>query len=897
MIRMIQSQTSLQAKEYFDAALQASDYYLEDQELEGRIMGKVAQRLGLNDTVATRQVFHALCDNINPTTGKQLTPRTQENRTVGYDINFHCPKSVSLLHVFSKDTRVLESFEASVRQTMKLIEADMKTRVRRGGKNENRDTHELIYASFVHQTARPVSGALPDAHLHAHVFTFNTTYDPIEERFKAAQFRDIKRDMPYYQAYFHKVLADKISELDYSVTKTRSAFEVAEINKQATRLFSKRTDEIGRFATEKGITDPEELAELGARTRSKKLKGQSMSELTTNWQSQLEQQGIELLTDDTPTPQPLSIKECVDHAIDHSFERASVSPERRILATAYHQAVDQGHIKPEALDTRYKNDDRLFKVDDGYQTLVTTQKVQWEERRMVGLAREGRGQLNPLYTMKSDVQFEGLNAEQSQAVRHVLCSPDRYVFIRGGAGTGKTTLTKTAVAHLEEKGKQVFLFAPTAESSRGVLRAEGFEDADTVHSLLSSKEIQALTKDQVIWVDEAGLLGTRDMADLFEIAKEQNARVVLSGDTRQHTAVKRGDALRILQKLGGLSPATVNRIYRQRTADYREAVDLISRGEMDKAFAKLDGMKAIKEAKQPDLINRLSDDYLSSRLENKSALVISPTNDQAREVTSAIRDKLKRSEMIGKRDKDYTTLRNLYFTEAEKSDARNFEAGQVLQFNQNIKGVKRGEKCTVAQVSSGQVIFKTDTGQAYTLDLTKPDKFDVYKSETTPLTRNDLITVTRNGFDRLDHRLNNGTQLAITGFEKDGTIKAQVVGGHGKTIYIEPSFGNFRHAYCSTSYAAQGKTVDRVLIAQPADTFPATSQKQFYVSVSRGREEATIYTDSKEDLLEHASRHGERMSALELESQVYPARLASLRKDFDQEKIITRKGSNIEPDI
>lgn len=58
--------------------------------------------------------------------------------------------------------------------------------------------------------------------------------------------------------------------------------------------------------------------------------------------------------------------------------------------------------------------------------------------------------------------------------------------------------------------------------------------------------------------------------------------------------------------------------------------------------------------------------------------------------------------------------------------------------------------------------------------------------------------------------------------------------------------------------------MDEIFIAQPSATFPATDARQFYVSVSRGRDAANIYTDDKEALLEHAAELGDRQSALEL---------------------------------
>lgn len=95
------------------------------------------------------------------------------------------------------------------------------------------------------------------------------------------------RDIPYYHARFHKRLADGLMTLGYSIRKTEKSFEVEGVPERVIDLFSKRTDEIGRVAKEKGITDAKELDGLGARTRSKKEKGLSMTELKTDWKRQI----------------------------------------------------------------------------------------------------------------------------------------------------------------------------------------------------------------------------------------------------------------------------------------------------------------------------------------------------------------------------------------------------------------------------------------------------------------------------------------------------------------------------------------------------------------------------------------------------------------------------------
>src|SRR5262249_47451475 len=89
MLRIIQNSSASGAKSYFSTA----DYYTEGQELFGTWRGAGAKRLGLSGTVEKRD-WDALCDNRDPRTDKTLTVRQKSNRRVGYDFNFHVPKSV-----------------------------------------------------------------------------------------------------------------------------------------------------------------------------------------------------------------------------------------------------------------------------------------------------------------------------------------------------------------------------------------------------------------------------------------------------------------------------------------------------------------------------------------------------------------------------------------------------------------------------------------------------------------------------------------------------------------------------------------------------------------------------------------------------------------------------------
>jgi ATP-dependent exoDNAse (exonuclease V) alpha subunit len=137
--------------------------------------------------------------------------------------------------------------------------------------------------------------------------------------------------------------------------------------------------------------------------------------------------------------------------------------------------------------------------------MATTREVLKEEMRMIGYARSGRGTEAKLCGKPHVFTRDRLNEGQRRAVLHVLASRDKVILVNGSAGVGKTTMMREAVEAIQAGGKRVFTFAPSADASRGVLRSEGFEDADTVARLLIDERLHEKLRGQIIWIDEAGL--------------------------------------------------------------------------------------------------------------------------------------------------------------------------------------------------------------------------------------------------------------------------------------------------------------------------------------------------------------------------------------------------------
>ena len=598
MLRINTSKVS--AKTYYTQNISRNEsYYVNRFELPGQWGGRGAAMLGLSGEVE-HEAFAALCDNANPHTGERLTVRIKSGRRIGYDLTFDAPKSVSLIQAFSDDRQILEAYQRALDETMIEIEVNAEARVRRQGKDENRITGNLAFAKFTHFTARPMGG-IPDPQLHTHVFVFNATHDPEEKRWKAVQMGQIKTDAPYYQAIFHSKLANNLRELGFQIRPTKHAFEIDGISDKVIAEFSRRKNQIEKQAQIKGITNPKIKSRLGALTREAKQHDLPPEQLKEFWQLRLAQfskdQQKTLLNSKQLISQPIlqfahaNYQNAISQAREHCFYHHSVLDEKQFLATALRFGIGQTDF--DKLRDILTQDKSFIRKNVNGTPMLTTPEILEQEQQLTDWVRAGLNTCSPLvqcYTSNSS-----LNNEQKQALKHVLESPDRVTGVHGKAGTGKTTLMRETISAIESTGKHVAVLAPTADASRRTLRKSGFDNAETVQKFLTDSDMQKQAQGGVIWVDEAGLLSVPDMKRVADMAKSLDARLVLSGDTKQHSSVERGDALRLLQEHAGLKMAELKTIRRQRDEHYREAINDLSEGKILEGFWKLDKLEAIIE--------------------------------------------------------------------------------------------------------------------------------------------------------------------------------------------------------------------------------------------------------------------------------------------------------------
>jgi hypothetical protein len=328
---------------------------------------------------------------------------------------------------------------------------------------------------------------------------------------------------------------------------------------------------------------------------------------------------------------------------------------------------------------------------------------------------------------------------------------------------------------------------------------------------------------------------------------------VLSGDTGQHASVARGDAMRILERHSDFKSGQLTAIRRQRKAEYRKAVELAAQKRTVEAFAQLERMGAITELAGDELHDSAAKSYLKALEENKSALLVAPTWAEIEAVTEKVRTALKISGRLAGEEKELQIFDSLSWTEAQKRDARQYRPGMAIHFHRTAHGFDKDETVVVVAVENNSLKVQCPDGSEGLFQLGQGFAlFDVGERRELKMAAGDKLLLQSNW----QKKFVNGELVEVKAVQGDSVLLAD-----GRVIPAE--YRTFTHGYAVTSHAAQGKTVDEVLLVASSRSLPAINQEQFYVSISRGRERCQIFTDDAEMLRSHVTHSSARLAAVE----------------------------------
>jgi ATP-dependent exoDNAse (exonuclease V) alpha subunit len=228
----------------------------------------------------------------------------------------------------------------------------------------------------------------------------------------------------------------------------------------------------------------------------------------------------------------------------------------------------------------------------------TSAKTIEAEHEILRQMRAGQNHIEPVLSRPQAIavadQHPHLNHAQRTVVEDVLSSPDRIQGIQGYAGAGKTTTLAAIRSAAESQGYQIEGFAPTSRAARQLNEA-GFHAATLQGFLARGSTPTAPEQKRFYFVDESSLASTNQMRDFLErIGPNNNDRVLLIGDIRQHQSVEAGRPFEQLQD-AGMYTAKLNEIVRQKDPALKSAVEMLATGRASAALNALQHQGRVKE--------------------------------------------------------------------------------------------------------------------------------------------------------------------------------------------------------------------------------------------------------------------------------------------------------------
>jgi conjugative relaxase-like TrwC/TraI family protein len=879
-------------------ASERQNYWSRDQQGHSEWQGRLAEQWGLSGAVGNEH-FARLTEGQHPHTEAQLV-RHQVSKTyegkfgkevtsvehrAGWDATFSAPKSVSLTALVGGDERVREAHRESVR--VALTELEKYTQARIGNVHAPETTGKFVAATFEHDTARPVDGyAAPQLHTHAVIFNV-TERDNGQTR--ALQPQELFASQRVATSVYRSELAMRLQGLGYELERGKHGQpEIKGYTKEYLEASSPRREQIKDHLREMGI-DGAGAAQVAAhRTRDSKelLSPEQVLERHRELAAQHGHQADRVVAEARERGQrhvyePDRIaQQAVTYARDHLFERSAVLDRREILEAALNRGMGETtytHVRQEFAQRAARGEFRTVDHAGAGQQYTTAAMVRME-REIVARMQEGnrRGVNDPMLVspqvrIAMQNRHSELNASQHQAVEQVLISREKLVGLDGIAGAGKTTTLAVIREGAEAQGYKVEGFAPTSRAAQKL--ADAGMETSTLQKHLARGQQPDTGERRLYVLDESSLTSTKQMHE-FVNRLHPNDRVLLVGDRRQHEAVEAGRPFAQLQD-AGMKTVKLEEIVRQKDPELKQVVEQLARGEVREAVQGMERQGRVHEISgREERIAAIAKEYAKSP---EGTLVVSPDNRSRVEINLAIHAEMQERGLVNRDEHRIETLvPRQDLTGPERTWAARYEFNDVVRYARASKetGIERGEYARVKSVDAEKnllTVVRAD-GSEMTYDPRRQQGVSVYREEPRSFSVGDRIQFTAPANDLKIANRELGTVEAIG---QNGQMRLKMDGG--RDVQLDPrEHPHLDHGYAVTSHSSQGQTAERVLIH--VDTELAAkdllNSRMAYVAVSRGAEDAQVYTNDRAKLPEalghdvsHESAH---MPAIKPEQSITP---------------------------
>ena len=735
-------------------------------------------------------------------------------RMLGYDCQFAPPKSVSLVFAFADEDirrKILELHNQAVRRALQFMFDWALIGARRGSAGSSREkVAGLVAAIFTEFTSRD-----NDPQIHSHAVIPNAGVR-MDGTVGAVDNHLSKVFQLLIGAIYQAQLAFGLIKMGFQLERKGRAFEIAGIPATLIRTFSKRRNAIEKAARSLGVDPSRNRAAadiIALDTRPAKSAERSLPQLQVRWLEQLRQAGYDERAfapdtggDQSPSEAPETM---VAMAVDEVFETNSVLPKSNLFASVAERLIgtcDADAVEGHLLQTVPTMIIPLVENRATGNTSYSTRTIVEIELELLRIAQEGRGfrKFVPDHLVEAAIaKAPTLSEEQQDAIRHAF-TDDQIAICEGSAGTGKSFLMSTVADASRAAGLDVWGLGPSWVAT-GVIGADTDVPMDRRRALsgflndVEAGRIQ-LAADAIIILDEAGMVGTRELQRLASAVQDAGCKLVLAGDTMQLSPVSAGAPMRLLVRVLGTS--RMLQIRRQKQAWSRAASMEFAKGHADVALRIYQARGNIEWiAGRAATLGALADRYVTDMLADReiapdqpspTSIAIASRNADVDELNVQIRTRLQEAGFIDAEDVAVAIARR------PSDRSKRIKAGAIK--------LAIGDRVVLGEtvILPERTIRNADVAQIVAIEAGTPLRLTL-KFES------DGLQITRTVNELVGFRAKHEARLPL-----------------------------LRHAYAGTVHRSQGQTVDRAYIA----SIHSMSREAMYVAMTRHRDTAQLFVDT-----------------------------------------------------
>jgi len=687
--------------------VRSADYYLGEVERDdafgyyastdraGHWHGSLAAELGLSGAVDPRD-FRATLDGKRPDTGKKLTAFATKAKAL--DVTLSVPKSISVVWALgdtdmrSAVEHAVDSAEAAV---IELMETDAAA-VRRGHAGaEVLPADGLAVASFDHRTSR-----LGDPNLHRHLIVINAGRGP-DGRITALDTRQIYRIRYTAESVFQAVLRHELSRspgLKFEPIDRHGVGEVTGIPERVLAEFSRRRIEIKLEMGRHGVTSGRGARIATMATRPSKKEDPADESLTAGWKRRAKFDLRWIKTD----PRAPHLTATDDDLAAVLTEHDSTYDHRAVVRAVGRTARDGASLDMILARTdEYLSGPQAVVIRDG---LFTTPEIIALEAAATKVAVDGQG--SGIGTVGGDAVCAALkdrpmlSDEQHSLVARATRLGDAVTVVIGQAGAGKTTALDALRDAYQRDGYKMRGAALSARAAAELQSGSGIESR-TIHRTLFDLRhgVVRLNDRSVLVVDEAAMVGTRQLAEIIDHTHKARAKLVLVGDPRQLPEINAGGTFSAISRR--VRPVLLTENRRQHDPDQKAALTAMRQLDATRALGHLVTAGSLTTGPDTETVRTaLVVDWHTAHTDGSHAIMLAANRADVSDLNRRARDLLRHHDQLG--------------DPIWQNGSIDFALGDrvVAHRNRHQLGLLNGHQATVTHADKTGVGIRLDDGSA-----------------------------------------------------------------------------------------------------------------------------------------------------------------------------------------